>query len=67
MLTILRWRIFWTCRLFQSGTGYYFHGWRNWVTGENYVVFAGYLRRSLNRKSTTFRVAILQFDEEYDD
>ena len=63
-MRILTLRIFWTCSLIENGTGYFYHNWSNWATGFSTDVFAGYNRKALNRKSTTFQVAISQFKEQ---
>lgn len=51
-------RIFWTCSLYEGGDGWYYHIWKNWLTKEKKQVFAGYNKKALNKKSTTFKVAI---------
>jgi len=52
------WRIFWICDLVQIEDGYWYHRYTHlfrrkgeWV----HVVFAGYNKRAINRKSTSWK------------
>jgi hypothetical protein len=48
-------RIFWTCELDEGADGYYYHYWDNWLTNKHEAVFAGYNKKAVNKKSTSWK------------
>lgn len=63
MKAILALRVFWTCTEDYGADGYWNHYWRNWVTGTVIQVFAGYTRRGVSQRSSTFKTAIARFKD----
>lgn len=49
------WRIFWTYDLEESGYGWWYYHWSNWLTGEKREVFAGYNKRAIRSTSSAFK------------
>jgi len=56
MRKFLNQRIFWSCMLYEGGNGFWYHYWYNWATKESQDVFAGYSKKSLNKKRSTWQV-----------
>lgn len=53
-------RIFWTVSLIEGGDGYYHYEWSNWLTKRSAQVFAGYNKRAVRNKESTFIDALEQ-------
>lgn len=49
------WRIFWTCKLEESGHSWWYYHWTNWLTGDKATIFAGYNKKALRKKNSTFK------------
>ena len=56
--------IFWTCSLYEGGCGFWYHHWRNWITRESHDVFAGYSKRALNKKRSTWQTIKERINEQ---
>ncbi len=48
------WRIFWTCTTIQGNEGYYYHRWVNFLFHIEVDIFAGYNKKALRSKNSTF-------------
>ena len=57
MTRLLHLRLLWSCTLTEGGDGYYYHEWTH-LFGTKKLVFAGYNKKALNRKSSTFKTVI---------
>lgn len=62
-MRFLHQRIFWVCNTDMGHDGYYYHYWENWVTNDYETVFAGYNKRSLNSKDTTWKTVKSRLQE----
>ena len=46
--------LFWHCSLVEYANGFWYHEWKNIVTKESHLIFAGYSRKVLNEKRSTW-------------
>lgn len=63
MKNFLNLRIFWTCTLGQGADGYYYYYWNNWANNRYDTIFAGYSKRGLNKKSTSWKTVKERLNE----